>query len=56
MGGAPEDKGHGILEGTFEKGQKVSDAQVKQLNIEHHIVCSQWNYTIRPHLAVLSEI
>jgi len=45
-----------VLEGTFEKGQKVSDAQMQQLNIEHHIVCSQWNYTIRPHLAALSEI
>ena len=45
-----------VLEGTFEKGQKVSDAQMQQLNIEHHIVCSQWNYTIRPHLVALSEI
>ena len=45
-----------VLEGTFEKGQKVSDAQMQQLNIEHHIVCSQWNYTIRPHLAALSEL
>jgi hypothetical protein len=45
-----------VLEGTFEKGQKVSDAQMQHLNIEHHIVCSQWNYTIRPHLAALSEI
>lgn len=41
------------LEGTFEKGQKVSDDQMQQLNIEHQSVCSQWNYTIRPRLAIL---
>ena len=43
------------LDGTFEKGQKVSDAQMQQLNIEQQSVCSQWNYTIRPRLAVSSE-
>ncbi len=45
-----------VLDGTFEKGQKVSEAQMQQLNIEHQSVCSQWNYTIRPHLAALSEV
>lgn len=44
-----------LLEGTYEKGQKVSDAQMKQLNIEHHSVCGQWNYTIRPHVIVPSH-
>ena len=44
----------GCLEGTFEKGQKVSDDQMQQLNIEQHSVCSQWNYTIRPRLAALA--
>jgi hypothetical protein len=39
-----------LLEGTYEKGQKVSDAQMQQLNIEHYSICSQWNYTIRPRL------
>ncbi len=43
-----------VLGGTFEKGQKVSDDQMQQLNIEHHGVCRQWNYTIQPRLAVLS--
>ena len=43
-----------MLDGTFEKGQKVSDDQMQQLNIEHPSVCRQWNYTIRPRLAVLS--
>ena len=39
------------LDRTFEKGQKVSDDQMQQLNIQQHSVCSQWNYTIRPRLA-----
>jgi hypothetical protein len=43
------------LEGTFEKGQKVSDDQMQHLNIEQHSVCSQWNYTIRPRLTVSSK-
>jgi Rhodopirellula transposase DDE domain len=43
-----------LLDGTYQKGQKVSDAQMQQLNIEHYSVCSQWNYTIRPHLSVPS--
>ncbi len=42
------------LDGTFEKGQKASDDQMQQLNIEQQSVCSRWNYTIRPRLAVLS--
>jgi hypothetical protein len=43
-----------LLDGIYEKGQKVSEAQMQQLNIEHYSVCSQWNYTIRPHLPVPS--
>lgn len=43
-----------MLDGTFEKGQKVSDDQMQQLNLEHQSVCRQWNYTIRPRLAILS--
>lgn len=39
-----------LLEGEFEKGQKVSDAEMKQLNLEHHLVCPTWNYTLRPHV------
>ena len=33
-----------VVDGTFEKGQKVSDDQMQQLNIEHQSVCSRWNY------------
>ena len=43
-----------LLDGVYQKGQKVSDAQMQQLNIEHDSVCSQWNYTIRPHFPVSS--
>lgn len=43
-----------VVDGTFEKGQKVSDDQMQQLNLEQHSVCRQWNYTIRPRLAGLS--
>jgi hypothetical protein len=44
-----------VLVGIFKKGQKVSDDQMQRLNIERHSVCRQWNYTIRPRLAILSE-
>ena len=43
------------LDGTYEKGQKVSDAQMQQLNIDHQSVCSSWNYTIQPRVTVLSH-
>ena len=42
-----------VLDGIFEKGQKVSDEQMQQLNLEYQSVCHQWNYTIRPRLAFL---
>lgn len=38
-----------LVEGTYEKGQSVSDAEMKKLLIERHDVCPNWNYTIRPH-------
>jgi hypothetical protein len=39
-----------LIEGTYQTGKKVSDAVMKTLNLEHHAVCPQWNYTIRPRL------
>ena len=44
-----------VCEGEYAKGQKVSDAQMEQLNIEHAAVCAQWNYTLRPRAAGLSS-
>lgn len=43
------------LDGAFAKGQRVSDDQMQQLNIEPLSVCRQWNYTIRPRPASPSE-
>ena len=44
-----------VLEGQYEKGQKVSDAQFQQLNLEPADVCAQWNYTLRPRAPVHSS-
>ena len=35
-------------ERTYAKGQKVSDAEMADLWIEHHGSCPRWNYTIEP--------
>ena len=32
----------------YRKGVKVSNAEMAELNIEHHDLCPQWNYTIKP--------
>ena len=37
-----------MLEGVFATGRRVAKAVLKQLQIERHEVCPQWNYTIRP--------
>lgn len=37
-----------LLEGLFETGKKVTDAVMKTLNLTHHAICPQWNYTINP--------
>lgn len=37
---------------TYETGVKTSDEVMKNLNLEAHEVCPQWNYTIRPRSAV----
>jgi hypothetical protein len=35
-------------ERTYETGRTVTDAEMRTLNLEHHIVCPRWNYTLRP--------
>jgi Rhodopirellula transposase DDE domain len=40
-----------LLAGVYQVGKRVADAVMKSLKIEHHAVCPQWNYTIRPRLA-----
>lgn len=37
-----------LLDGIFEIGKRVSDLEMKSLNLLHHSVCSKWNYTISP--------
>ena len=37
-----------LVEGVYEKGQQVSDAEMKSLNLEYHEICPNWNYTLRP--------
>jgi len=41
-----------LLEGEYVNGQKVSDKQMQQLNIEFAQVCPRWNYTLRPHAQI----
>ena len=33
----------------YSTGIRVSDAEMKWLNLRRHAVCPQWNYTIKPH-------
>ena len=35
-------------DGDYPTGQQVTDAEMATLRIEPHVVCPQWNYTIRP--------
>jgi hypothetical protein len=44
-----------LLEGSYEKGLSISDAEMRQLNLVHHTLCPQWNYTFRPHLALATD-
>jgi hypothetical protein len=37
---------------VYPTGVKVADEELAQLNLVHHVVCPQWNYTIRPRIAV----
>ena len=39
-----------LLAGVYETGKKVTDAVMKALNMTRHVICPQWNYTIRPRL------
>ena len=34
--------------GVYQTGGTVSDAEMETLNLERHVVCPNWNYTIRP--------
>lgn len=34
---------------TYEKGLKVSDTEMKRIQLKRHDVCPNWNYTISPN-------
>ena len=36
------------LEGTYDTGLRISDAEMTTLNLTTHDVCPSWNYTIQP--------
>ena len=36
------------IEKVYATGEKISDQQMATLNIVHHDICLQWNYTIYP--------
>ena len=38
-------------EGIYETGKEVPMRDMKQLNLEYHTTCPDWNYTIRPRLS-----
>jgi hypothetical protein len=43
-----------LLDQHYEKGMKVSDQEMKALNLERHETCLQWNYTIKPQMVPIS--
>lgn len=47
----------GVLRrGSNEKGERVSDEEMATLNIRHHEVCPNWNYTLRPRENVARQL
>lgn len=37
-------------ENVYEKGIKVSDKEMEELNIERDVFHAEWNYTIKPQV------
>jgi hypothetical protein len=48
-----------LLDQHYEKGVKVSvkvsEQEMKALNLERHETCLQWNYTIKPQMVPISR-
>jgi hypothetical protein len=40
----------GLIDDVDETGEQVTDAVMKTLQVEHDVVCPQWNDTIRLRL------
>ena len=45
-----------LLEGTYERGIKVSDQQMRLLNLVRHETCPSWNYTIKPRTVAFAPL
>jgi hypothetical protein len=37
-----------VLQGTYEKGIRVPEREVRTWRLKSHAICPQWNYTIKP--------
>ena len=37
-----------MLHKKYEKGEKISDQQMRQLMLTNHITLPAWNYTLTP--------
>jgi hypothetical protein len=44
-----------LQEGVYETGQSVAEADMHRLQLEHHALCPNWNYTIGPRRAAVPE-
>ena len=38
-----------LITDDYVTGIKISDAEMRQLNLETHQTFGRWNYTLRPH-------
>jgi hypothetical protein len=39
-----------LVEKIYARGTKVTDEVLQTLNLERHVTCPNWNYTIRPRI------
>jgi hypothetical protein len=44
-----------LHDGSYQTGERVSDAAMATLNLTRHDVCPTWNYTLRPRAPVLPD-
>jgi hypothetical protein len=46
---------HSLKRGGNETGERVSDADMRQLHLTPHTVCPAWNYTLSPRTVYADE-
>ena len=44
-----------LQDGIYETGQKVFKKDMKQLDLEYHTTCPDWNYTVHPRISSSSK-